>query len=175
MADLDKSNGEEATTSMTAVQRQLAEYRKRMSAKRNSPNNTSAQDSEAREQLLTTVTPRDTANLKKPKDELLLNISSDVRQENRNSDLAFNQEGNFSTFPVAAGTKSTDQVYFPPQLVHENLNATYSESKEDTKLRASQLLLTNESRVGSIVSITQIPILNIFDLTRASQNMRYIR
>jgi len=59
--------------------------------------------------------------------------------------------------------------------VHENLNATYSESKEDTKLRASQLLLTNESRVGSIVSITQIPILNIFDLTRASQNMRYIR
>jgi len=36
-------------------------------------------------------------------------------------------------------------------------------------------MLTNESVSGSIIIINQIPLLNVFDLTRTSHNMRRLR
>ena len=65
----------------------------------------------------------------------------------------------------------------PPELLDERrqgLNAESIESKEKT-LRSSQFNLTNESLSGSIIIINQIPILNVFDLTRTSHNMRRLR
>ena len=145
---MDESNGGgDNEANMSSVQRQLAEYRRRMTEKKPSP--------KATDNLI------QAADQDESQSRLLLNNTEIQVQDDRGTMLidAADKEGD----PIDEDDDSS--IYVPPAL---SGGLAFSQNTEHQPLTLSE-------RAMSIVCINQIPVLNVFDLTRRSHNAQLVK
>ena len=65
--------------------------------------------------------------------------------------------------------------YAPPSMERNNEINRSTVDRESKLIKSRELTTVHESVRASIVSISEVPALNVYDLTRRSENMRKIR
>ena len=167
--DVEDSGG------MSAVQRQLAEYRKSMRQKQSpSAANNSNNNKHSSSANINTTSSQEQRLL--PPSSNSSNRVSSYRQED---DLELSRE--------ASDKDIMGLVYEPPRVGGDDMSKLLIETGEeenydckdtqpkDNSTHNYNAMLTSTTSHASVVCINDLPMLNVFDLTRRSSNARLIR
>ena len=191
-----KNNEQDISDGMSAVQKQLAEYRNRMSVRKPTPTNISAQtldNNDPNQHLLIDHNSNSlpAANKKPWQSQNDMRQRQDKNNGSGDNDVGedqYNNDNKRVSIDIGETTVRSShgqqidkqqQQYIPPQLKLDV--SQLLESKDLIEEFKSSLLISssggdlNPNRSPSIVCINSIPVLNVFDMTRTSHNMRRIR